>query len=116
MHHRWRPKIGRLAYLDAEKIERRHADDRKRMAIHHDALADNRRTASKAPLPVVVTDDGDRMPARDLVVILGEYSAEQRIDSERRKKAAGNPLRLRDFSLPVRHYIDAPVVSKSADF
>src|SRR5215831_15990827 len=85
------------------------------MAIHRDALADNRRIARKAPLPVVVTDDGDRMPARDFVVILGESSAEQRARSERRKKAAGYSCCLRDFSLPIHHHIDAPTIIKIAD-
>src|SRR5262245_33472524 len=83
------------------------------MAIHRDVLADNHRIARKAPLPVVITDDGDRMPARDFVVILGENSAEQRIDSERRKKASGDQLPLRDFSLPIHHHIYAPASVKS---
>src|SRR5262245_5201257 len=115
MHHRRRPKIGRLADLDAEKIWWRHADDRKRMAIHRDAHADNRRIARKAPLPIVVTYDGDRMGARDLVVILGESSAEQRAHSERRKEAAGDPLPLRDFRLSIHHNVDAQARRESAD-
>src|SRR2546428_741813 len=114
-HHHRRPKIRRLADRDAEKIGRRHADDRKGMAVNSDHLADNRRIARKAPLPVVVADDGDRMPARDFVVILVENSAEQRVDTECRKKAAGDQLPLRDFSLSIHYYIDAPASTKSAD-
>src|SRR5215813_2292644 len=55
------------------------------------------------------------MPARNFVVILGESSAEQRAHSERRKEAAGNPLRLRDFSLSIHHRVDAPASGKSAN-
>src|SRR5262249_42548521 len=42
-------------------------------------------------------------------------SAEQRAHSERRKEAAGNPLRLRDFSLSIHHHVDAPASGKSAN-
>src|SRR5262245_48928083 len=77
------------------------------MAIHRDALAYNGWIERKAPLPVVVTDDGDRMGVRDFVVILGDRPAEKSVDAERRKKAAGDILRVCDFSLPVHRHIDA---------
>src|SRR5262249_42538448 len=115
LHHYRNPKIRRIANPDAEEIGRRYADDRKRMAIHRDALTNNGRIARKTPLPVVVTDDDDRTGAGDIVVLLGDVAAEQRVNAEDRKKAAGNLLRIGDFSLPVDCDIDSIAAQKSAD-
>src|SRR5215475_4471839 len=75
------------------------------LAIQYDPPADNLRIARKAPSPEIVTDDYHRLSISDIVVLLSEGSAEQRIYTEHRKKAAGNEVPFEGFSLPIHHYL-----------
>src|SRR5262249_42397922 len=114
-HHIRRPKIRRFAHYGAEELWRRYADDRKRMTVQRNGLADNRRIRLKTPAPVAVTDHNDRMRAGNFVVLVGDVAAEQRIDAQHSKKAAGNPLHFSHFSLPIQRDIDAWIRLKSAN-
>src|SRR5262245_13227993 len=85
------------------------------MSVQRNGFADNRRIRRKTPAPVAVTDHNDRMRAENFVVLFGDRSAEQCIDAKHGKKAAGNPLRLSHFSLPIHRDIDTSHSVKSAN-
>jgi hypothetical protein len=63
----------------------------------------------------MMTDDNDRMRARNLIVFFRNSSAEQGIDAHHGKKAARNPLRTGNFRLPIQRDIDARIRRKRAD-
>src|SRR5215813_1915265 len=85
------------------------------MTVQQNGLADNRRVRRKTPAPIMMTDDYDWMRARNLIIFFRHRSAEQGIDTQHGKKAAGNPLRASHFSLPIQRDIDARSVPKRAD-
>src|SRR5262245_48640494 len=85
------------------------------MTVQRNGLADNRRIGRKTPAPIMMTDDYDWMRARNLIVFFRNRSAEQGIDAQHGKKAAGNPLRASHFSLPIQRDIDAQIRPKRAD-
>src|SRR5262245_23931407 len=85
------------------------------MTVQKNGLANNRRIRRKTPAPIIMTDDYDWMRARNLIVFFRNRPAEQGIDAQHGKKAAGNPLRAGNFRLPIQRDIDARIPPKRAD-
>ncbi len=97
MHHRLHldryADLRRHSGIETEEAARRHPDDRHRVVIHSDRLADDVRIARKASRPIVVRQHYDGMPVVDLVVLLRtEDAAGGRRHAEHRKIVAGDEL------------------------
>ena len=86
-----------LAEGRAVKTLRRDADDRHRLAVHAQRLADNIRSSAEPPLPVVVTEDHDLSAARLPVVVGLQKAAERSRQPQYGKIRTGHKLGVAAF-------------------
>ena len=98
------PDLHGSSGLNAVKLRRAHADNRKRDAIHGDRPPEDGGVAPKAPLPIAVTDHR-RGAGPDPIVIGCESAAEDRLNAKSRKERSGDKLSLR----PARFSVVADV-------
>src|SRR5207249_10602010 len=83
-----------LTLQQAVESARRNADDRKRMAVEHDLLADDLRIRAKAARPVTVAQHRHGARARKSIVAGVEQPAECGTDSQNRKVIAPDEFSL----------------------
>ena len=91
--------LRRTRRIETGKARRRHADDRHRVVVDEDLLADDRVVPVEAPHPVVVSQHDDGMTLVDLIVLLrAEHATNSRLDAKHREVVAGHHLGIETFS------------------
>ena len=104
LHQDGDANLRRLRRIDTGKALFRDADNRHRIVVHEDLLADDLRVARKAAGPVVIGQHHDWMPLIDLVVLSGiEDAARRGANTEHREVIARDQLRLQ----PLGAIVDA---------
>src|SRR5439155_15173984 len=96
-HRERNPEIGGLPYRRAKEFARRNANKGINRGSDRDCFARSEWFVRKAPIPPGVTDDGDRMPSRHLIVRISEKAALLRHYPQYRKVAARNQSNLHFF-------------------
>src|SRR5207253_9547543 len=76
----------------ATAAPRRDADDGEGMAVQIDTLAYHRRVEGEAALPVAITDNGDGVLARGVILFKRERSTRDRFHTQGRKVAPRDKL------------------------
>src|SRR5262249_4109340 len=92
---------------------RRYADDREWNSVQFYRAPDYRLLPSESLLPVTVTQNRDRRRARNAIILGGDRSTEDCIDSEHRKVASGDHITPASLRLTIGHEIEHRVLSRA---